>query len=35
MSWSDETESASKREHIYSDGAVASVWDYLVRRLGA
>jgi len=34
-SWSDETESASKRGHIYSDGAVASVWDYLVRRLSA
>jgi L-fuculose-phosphate aldolase len=34
-SWSDEAESASKREHIYSGGAVASVWDYLVRRLDA
>jgi L-fuculose-phosphate aldolase len=33
--WSDEAESAAKRGHIYSDGAVASVWDYLVRQLGA
>ncbi len=34
-SWSDETESAAKRDHIYSGGAVASVWDYLVRQLSA
>jgi ribulose-5-phosphate 4-epimerase/fuculose-1-phosphate aldolase len=33
--WSDETESAAKRDHIYSAGAVGSVWDYLVRRLDA
>jgi L-ribulose-5-phosphate 4-epimerase len=33
--WSAEAESASKRGHIYSEGSVASVWDYLVRRLGA
>ena len=31
--WSDETESLAKREHIHSAGAIASVWDYLVRRL--
>ncbi|MER7685747.1 class II aldolase/adducin family protein [Streptomyces sp. NPDC097610] len=31
--WSDETESASKRAHIHSDAAVRSVWDYLVRGL--
>jgi L-ribulose-5-phosphate 4-epimerase len=31
--WSDEMESASKRGHIYSDAAIRSVWDYLVRRL--
>jgi L-fuculose-phosphate aldolase len=34
-SWSDEAESVSKRDHIYSEGAVASVWDYLVRQLSA
>ncbi|HEY0934275.1 MAG TPA: class II aldolase/adducin family protein [Trebonia sp.] len=33
--WSDDAESASKRSHIYSDAAVASVWDYLVRQLDA
>ena len=33
--WSGEAESASKRGHIYSDAAVASVWDYLVRQLSA
>lgn len=33
--WTDETESAAKRGHIYSEGAIASVWDYLVRRLEA
>jgi len=33
--WSDETESAAKRGHIYSGAAVASVWDYLVRQLSA
>lgn len=33
--WSDEAESASKRGHIYSEEAIASVWDYLVRRLEA
>jgi L-ribulose-5-phosphate 4-epimerase len=33
--WSDEAESASKRAHIYSDEAIASVWDYLVRCLDA
>lgn len=31
--WTGEAESASKRAHIYSDGALASAWDYLVRRL--
>lgn len=31
--WSDDVQSASKRGHIYSGGAVTSVWDYLVRRL--
>jgi L-fuculose-phosphate aldolase len=33
--WSDETEGLSKRQHIYSAGAVADVWEYLVRQLGA
>jgi L-fuculose-phosphate aldolase len=33
--WSDETESASKRDHIYSGAAVRSVWEYLVRKLTA
>ena len=33
--WSEESESAAKRGHIYSDAAVASVWDYLVRQLDA
>ena len=33
--WSSETESAAKRAHIYSEAAVDSVWDYLVRRLAA
>jgi L-fuculose-phosphate aldolase len=33
--WTGEAESASKRLHIYSEGAIASVWDYLVRRLAA
>lgn len=33
--WTGEVESASKRGHIYSEGAIASVWDYLVRRLEA
>jgi ribulose-5-phosphate 4-epimerase/fuculose-1-phosphate aldolase len=31
--WSDEAESAAKRDHIYHDAAVGSVWDYLVRQL--
>jgi L-ribulose-5-phosphate 4-epimerase len=31
--WSDETEGLSKRQHIYSDGALADVWAYLVRQL--
>lgn len=33
--WSDATESAAKREHIYNDRAVHAVWDHLVRRLPA
>lgn len=33
--WSDETESVSKRSNIHSGAAIASVWDYLVRRLDA
>lgn len=33
--WSDQRESLSKREHIHSDAAIDSVWDYLVRRLGS
>lgn len=32
-SWSDATESLSKREHIYSQGSIRSVWAYLLRRL--
>lgn len=31
--WSPPEESLAKREHIYHDAAVASVWDYLVRQL--
>jgi L-ribulose-5-phosphate 4-epimerase len=31
--WSGTTESASKRGHIYTEASVASVWNYLVRRL--
>lgn len=33
-SWSPPEESLSKRANIYPPGAVRSVWDYLVRRLG-
>jgi len=33
--WSDERESLEKRAHIHSAAAIASVWDYLVRRLDA
>jgi L-ribulose-5-phosphate 4-epimerase len=29
--WSDDDESRAKREHIYHQAAVESVWDYLVR----
>jgi L-fuculose-phosphate aldolase len=32
-SWSPPEESLRKREHIYSKGALAAVWDYLVRQL--
>lgn len=31
--WSDATEGAAKREHIYNPRAVGAVWDYLVRSL--
>jgi L-ribulose-5-phosphate 4-epimerase len=31
--WSDETESIAKREHIYGGPALRQVWDYLVRNL--
>jgi L-ribulose-5-phosphate 4-epimerase len=31
--WSDEAESLSKRDNIYSSGAIGDVWRYLVRRL--
>jgi L-fuculose-phosphate aldolase len=31
--WSDPAESLSKRQHIYSDGALRHVWEYLVRGL--
>ncbi|SFK75677.1 class II aldolase/adducin family protein [Amycolatopsis sacchari] len=31
--WSGESEALSKREHIYSPGAIRQVWDYLVRNL--
>jgi len=31
--WTAAEESASKRAHIYSESAVDSVWDYLVRQL--
>ncbi|PXY25200.1 ribulose phosphate epimerase [Prauserella coralliicola] len=31
--WSPPAESLAKREHIYHERAVSSVWDYLVRRL--
>lgn len=31
--WSDESESAGKRGHIYHPAAVDAVWNYLVRRL--
>jgi ribulose-5-phosphate 4-epimerase/fuculose-1-phosphate aldolase len=34
-SWSPPDESLRKREHIYSERAVAAVWDYLVRQLPA
>lgn len=33
--WSDATESAAKRAHIYNDRAVHAVWDQLVRQLPA
>ena len=33
-SWSDPAESRSKRSHIYGEGPVRAVWDYLVRSLG-
>lgn len=31
--WSDEQESLEKRGHIYGNGSVGQVWDYLVRQL--
>lgn len=31
--WSDESESLAKREHIYNPRALRAVWDYLVRSL--
>ena len=31
--WSDPAESLDKREHIYGEAAMRSVWDYLVRAL--
>lgn len=31
--WSDPTESAAKRDHIYSNRAVHAVWEHLVRQL--
>jgi L-fuculose-phosphate aldolase len=31
--WSGPAEALSKRQHIYSDGALRHVWEYLVRRL--
>jgi ribulose-5-phosphate 4-epimerase/fuculose-1-phosphate aldolase len=33
-SWSGPDESLSKRSHIYGEGPVRGVWDYLVRSLG-
>jgi L-ribulose-5-phosphate 4-epimerase len=33
--WSPDDEALSKREHIYSQAAVDSVWDYLIRKLDA
>jgi ribulose-5-phosphate 4-epimerase/fuculose-1-phosphate aldolase len=33
--WSDPTESRSKREHIYGGQSVVAVWDYLARSLSA
>ncbi|TDO50543.1 L-fuculose-phosphate aldolase [Kribbella sp. VKM Ac-2527] len=33
--WSNESEGLSKREHIYSDGALTDVWSYLVRQLAS
>ncbi len=33
-SWSDPAESRSKRSHIYGEGPVRAVWDYLLRSLG-
>ena len=33
-SWSDPAESRSKRSHIYGEGPVRAVWDYLLRTLG-
>lgn len=32
--WTDDEEALAKREHIYHPRALASVWAYLVRRLG-
>ena len=32
--WSDPDESLSKRRHIYAEGPVRAVWEYLVRSLG-
>jgi ribulose-5-phosphate 4-epimerase/fuculose-1-phosphate aldolase len=34
-SWSPPEESLAKREHIYHEGALAAVWDHLVRQLPA
>jgi L-fuculose-phosphate aldolase len=31
--WTDDDEALVKREHIYNDAAVHTVWDYLVRHL--
>jgi len=33
-SWSDPEESLRRRSHIYGEGPVRAVWDYLVRSLG-
>jgi L-ribulose-5-phosphate 4-epimerase len=33
LTWSSDRESLEKRSHIYSTGAMADVWEYLVRKL--